>query len=328
MLTEPMAPHSKTSGYKSKFVIYAALGGNILVALTKLAAAWWTGSSAMLSEGIHSVVDSGNELLLLYGMWRASRPADRSHPLGHGRELYFWSFVVALLVFALGACVSIAQGIRHALHPEPIENVNVTYVVLGLSFLFDGASWLITLRSLKSKKGYAALLDEIHESKDPPSFIVLFEDSAALIGLALAFIGIYLSQRLELPVLDGVASIAIGLVLALAALALARETKGLLIGEPATQGIIDSIVKLAAGHSGITHADTVFTVHLSPEQILVALSVEFADELRTPDIENAVIDLEKRVHNAHPAVVAVFIKPQTSGRYQELVAARLDGAMD
>lgn len=323
-----MAPRSKTASFKSRFVIYAALAGNVLVAATKLAAAWWTGSSAMLSEGIHSIVDSGNELLLLYGMWRASRPPDRKHPLGHGRELYFWSFVVALLVFALGACVSIAQGIRHVLHPEPIENVLVSYVVLGLSFVFDGASWIVTMRSLKSKQGYSALLDEIHDSKDPPSFIVLFEDSAALIGLALAFIGIYLSQRLSMPVLDGAASIAIGLVLALAALALARETKGLLIGEPANQGIVDSIVKLAAGHSGITHANQVFTVHLSPDQILVALSVEFADELRTPDIENAVIELEQRVQRAHPAVVAVFIKPQTCGRYQELVGRRLSELND
>lgn len=317
-----MAPRSKTAAYKSRLVIYAALAGNVLVALTKLGAAAWTGSSAMLSEGIHSVVDTGNELLLLHGMRRAARPADRKHPLGHGREIYFWSFVVALLVFALGACVSIAQGIRHVLAPEAVENVAVSYWVLGLSVLFDGASWWVTLRTFKGKRGYAELLDQIHDSKDPPSFIVLFEDSAALIGLALAFLGIYLSQRLQLPVLDGIASILIGLVLAFTAVLLARETKGLLIGEPANQAIVDSITRLATELSGILSANQVFTVHLAPDQIMVALSIEFEDTLQTPEIEARVVDLERAVRRAQPAVVAVFIKPQTCSQFRAGEARR------
>ena len=202
-----MAPRPKTAAYSSRIAIYAALVGNLLVAATKLGAAVWTGSSAMLSEAVHSIVDTGNELLLLYGLRRAARPADRNHPLGHGREIYFWSFVVALLVFTLGACVSLYQGVLHVLNPEPIENVAVSYIVLGLSVLFDGLSWLITMRTFKGRRAYSEVLAEIHDSKDPASFVVLFEDSAALLGLAIAFVGIFLSQRLHMPVFDGLASI-------------------------------------------------------------------------------------------------------------------------
>ncbi|HEX4351248.1 MAG TPA: cation diffusion facilitator family transporter, partial [Polyangiales bacterium] len=250
-------PRPKTAALSSRFAIYAALIGNILVAATKMFAAVWTGSSAMLSEGIHSIVDTGNELLLLYGIHRAARRPDRNHPLGHGREIYFWSFIVALLVFAAGACVSIYEGIAHVLHPEPVENVAATYIVLALAVLFDGSSWVITMKTFRGKRTYSELLDAVHESKDPPSFIVLFEDSAALIGLAIAFVGIFLSQQLKQPVFDGIASILIGLVLAITAILLARETKGLLIGERADQSIVDSILQLTAQMNGVAHANEV-----------------------------------------------------------------------
>jgi cation diffusion facilitator family transporter len=316
-------PRPKTAALSSRTAIYAALLGNVLVAVTKLAAAAWTGSSAMLAEGVHSVVDSGNELLLLYGLHRAARRPDREHPLGHGREIYFWSFVVALLVFALGACVSLYEGVQHILRPATVENVGINYIVLALSVLFDGASWLVTMRTFKGKRRYSELMDAIHESKDPPSFIVLFEDSAALLGLVIAFAGIFLSQRLKLPVLDGVASVLIGLVLAVTAILLARETKGLLIGERADQHIVDSILQLAAKLDGVTHANEVVTVHLAPDQIMVALSIEFADELRTPEIEAHVIELERELNRTHPAVVALFVKPQSSGCWRESSARRL-----
>ncbi|HEY2736053.1 MAG TPA: cation diffusion facilitator family transporter [Polyangiales bacterium] len=316
-------PSSKTAALSSRFAIYAALVGNVLVAATKLAAAMWTGSSAMLSEGIHSIVDTGNELLLLYGIHRAARRPDRNHPLGHGREIYFWSFIVALLVFAAGACVSIYEGVSHVLHPAPVENVAVSYIVLALSVLFDGTSWVITMKTFRGKRAYSELLDAVHESKDPPSFIVLFEDSAALIGLAIAFLGIFLSQLLKQPVFDGIASILIGLVLAITATLLARETKGLLIGERADQSIVDSILRLTAEMDGVAHANEVLTIHLAPDQIMVALSIEFADELRTSDIEARVVDLEREVREAHPAVVALFVKPQTCGHWREVSARRL-----
>jgi cation diffusion facilitator family transporter len=306
----------------SRTVIYAAIAGNLLVASTKFAAAIWTGSSAMLSEGIHSVVDTGNELLLLYGMRRAKVRPDPDHPLGYGREIYFWSFVVALLIFAVGAGLSLFEGIVHVMNPTPIRNPAVNYAVLALSALFDGTTWWIALRSFKGDRRYAELFGAFRDSKDPPSFMVLFEDSAALIGLLIAFAGTYLSVKLDLPVLDGVASILIGLVLAVIASILARETKSLLIGEPADQSIIDAITRLAEEMEGIAHANGVLTVHLAPSQIMVALSLEFADELKTPEIEGKVSELERRVRRLHPEVTALFVKPQSPGGFKEMIAGR------
>lgn len=300
------------SGNSSRTILYVALAGNLLVAATKFVAAAWTGSSAMLSEGIHSLVDTGNEILLLYGMRRSAGGPDRDHPLGHGREIYFWSFVVALLIFTFGAGVSIYEGITHVLHPQAIEDAHVNYAVLALSALFEGSSWWFTLRKFKQGRPGIDLVRAVRRSKDPPSFIVLLEDSAALIGLLIAFAGVYCSVALQLPVLDGVASILIGLVLAATALILARETKGLLIGESAHQGTLDSILRIAGDIDGVVHAHHLVTVHLAPQQILAALSLEFTDEFRSPDIEACVIELEKRVLEKHPAVVALFIKPQTS----------------
>jgi cation diffusion facilitator family transporter len=306
----------------SRTIVYVALGANLLVTGIKFAAAAWTGSSAMLSEGVHSLVDTGNELLLLYGMRRGAARPDRDHPLGYGREVYFWSFAVALLVFALGAGVSIHEGITHILDPGPIRDVGANYAVLALSAMIDGGSWCITLRTFKGEKRYSEVFGAIRSSKDPPSFIVLFEDSAALVGLGIAFTGIFLSTRLNLPVLDGVASILIGLVLALTAALLARETKSLLIGERADQVIVDSILRLASTMQGVTHANGVLTVHLGPTQILVALSLEFADELRTSEIEGAITELENRIRLKHPAVVALFVKPQSSEGYKTTIAQR------
>jgi cation diffusion facilitator family transporter len=318
-----MSPRSLATRSSSRRVIYAAIAGNLAVAATKLAAAMFTGSSAMLSEGVHSLVDTGNEALLLYGMSRAAVRPDREHPLGHGREIYFWSFVVALLVFALGAVVSFVEGMNHILHPHPIESPMVNYVVLALSALFDGTTWWIALRSFKGRKPYAELFGAVRESKDPPSFMVLFEDSAALLGLLVAFAGSFLSVQLNLPVLDGIASLVIGLVLGVTATVLARETKGLLIGERADEGIIASIKQLAEDMDGIAHANGIITVHLAPQQIVVALSLEFDDALRTPEIEAKVGELEQRVCAAHPAVVALFVKPQSAAGYKESFEQRV-----
>jgi cation diffusion facilitator family transporter len=315
-------PPRRIASLSSRKVIYAAIVGNLLVAATKFVAAAWTGSSAMLSEAVHSVVDTGNSLLLLYGLHRAKQPPDRDHPLGYGREIYFWCFVVAVLVFALGAGVSLYEGITHIMNPEPIENAVVNYAVLGLSVLFDGTTWWIALRNFKGQKSYGELFSAIRNSKDPPSFMVLFEDSASLTGLAIAFVGTFLSVQLDLPILDGVASIVIGLVLAATAALLARETKGLLIREAADKPIVDSIIHIAEEMEGIAHANGIITVHLGPEQIVVALSLEFADELRTPEIEGKVTELERRVRHLHPAVIALFVKPQSSSAYKDTLARR------
>lgn len=309
----------------SRLVVYAALAGNFMVAVTKLWAAIWTGSSAMLSESIHSVVDMGNELLLLYGMHRAGQRPDQDHPFGYGREVYFWSFVVAVLVFTLGAGLSIYEGVHHILDPEPIENATANYLVLLAAGVFEGGSWLLTLHKFKGTKSYAELPDEVRRSKDPPTFIVLLEDTAALFGIATAFIGIWLSQHLHAPIYDGIASIIIGVILAVTAAILAQETKGLLIGERAHQGILDSILATVSALAGVVGANGVLTVHLAPHQILAALSVEFEDHLRTPQIETLVVDMETRIRDKHPEVVVLFIKPQTSGRFQQMQETRRNG---
>ncbi|MBV8633059.1 MAG: cation transporter [Burkholderiaceae bacterium] len=310
---------SGASSHSSKLVIYAALAGNFLVALTKLWAAIWTGSSAMLSESIHSVVDMGNEFLLLYGLCRANQRPDHDHPLGYGREVYFWSFVVAVLIFTLGAGLSIYGGIHHILDPDPVENVVASYLVLLAAAVFEGCSWRLTLSRFKGGKSYAELPGAVLHSKDPPTFIVLLEDTAAILGIIAAFAGIWLSQHFNEPVWDGVASIVIGVILAATAGVLAQETKGLLIGERAHQEVLDSILAEATSLDGVAGANGVLTAHLAPHQILAALSVEFEDHLATPQIEALVIEMETRLHALHPEIVALFIKPQTAGRFRDVL---------
>jgi cation diffusion facilitator family transporter len=296
---------------KSKFVVYAASIGNALVALTKFVAAWWTGSSAMLSEAIHSLVDTSNQLLLLYGIYRAARPPDDLHPLGHGREIYFWSFVVALLMFTLGAGVACYEGVQHILSPHEIVDPAISYIVLGCAALFEGTSWFVALREFRKAKGDLGYFEAVRRSKDPLTFTVLFEDSAALIGLLMAFAGTIASVRFEMPALDGAASIGIGLLLGATALALARESKGLLLGEPASSGLREAVMAIVRRTPGIEHGQIMFTVHLSPEQVVVALSLEFRDELTTPDIEKTTAALERAIREALPEVIAIFVKPQT-----------------
>ncbi|HEU5019288.1 MAG TPA: cation diffusion facilitator family transporter [Pseudolabrys sp.] len=311
---------------KSKLVVYAAITGNTLVAITKFIAAWLTGSSAMLSEAVHSVVDTSNQLLLLHGIHRAEKPPDGSHPLGYGRELYFWSFVVALILFTLGAGVTGYEGVLHILNPEEMTDPLISYAVYGAAAIFEGTSWTIALREFRRAKGNLGYYEAVRRSKNPPTFIVLFEDSAALLGLAIAAAGTFAAERLSLPVLDGVASIGIALVLGLTALALGRESKGLLLGEPASRELRQSILSIARETAGIERAQLVFTVHLSPEQVVVALNLEFRDELTAPEIEQVTRKLEHAVREAHPEVIAVFVKPQTAPAPSQSSFGRMGGA--
>ncbi len=306
----------------TRLTVYAALAGNLLVAATKTVAAVWTGSSAMLSEAVHSFVDTGNEILLLHGMNRSMRHADPEHPLGYGRELYFWSFIVALLVFALGAGVSIYQGILHVRQPRPISRPLVSYVVFGLCFLFEGASWLVSLRQFKAAKGSLGYYEAFRRSKDPPSFMVLFEDSAALLSITIATLGTFAATTLDMPVFDGVASILIGLVLAGTAALLARESKSLLIGERADRRLSASIMRMAGKHDAIAHANGLITVQLAPNQIVAALSVTFFDDIRASAIEELVRKLELDIRQSHPEVVDLFVKPQTGKAYEAGVRRR------
>jgi cation diffusion facilitator family transporter len=303
----------------SKLVVYAALAGNLFVAITKGIAAAWTGSSSMLSEAVHSLVDTTNEVLLLYGMRRAAHRADRYHPFGYGRELYFWSFIVALLIFALGAGVSIYEGIGHVRAPEAISDPAVNYVVLALAFLFEGTSWYVSLREFREVKGDLGYFEAFRRSKDPPTFMVLFEDSAALIGIVLAGVGTFASSSLGMPVMDGVASILIGVVLVATSMLLARESKSLLIGERADRGLTDAIMRIAGAEPGVESANGVITTQMAPDQIVAALSVDFANSVSARDVENVIVDIERKVRAERPDVVTLFVKPQSRAAYEAAV---------
>ena len=303
----------------SRNAVWAALIGNVLVATTKAGAAAFTGSSAMLSEAVHSCVDTGNELLLLYGMRVARKKADRDHPAGYGRELYFWSFIVALLVFALGAGVSIFQGVHRVRNPQPIENAFVSEIVLAASFLFEGYSWVVSVRQFGKAKGELGWWQAFVKSKDPPLFMVMFEDSAALIGIAIAAVGTVLAAHFDLPLADGISSILIGVVLAFTSTLLARESKSLLIGERADSALIQSILDIANAACGSSRANGVLTIQMAPDQIMAAMSFEFDDALTAPQIEEMIADIEHRIHAAHPEVTSLFIKPQNPQQYTRTV---------
>jgi cation diffusion facilitator family transporter len=294
---------------KSKLVVYAAITGNTLVAITKFIAAWLTGSSAMLSEAVHSVVDTSNQLLLLHGIHRAEKPPDGSHPLGYGRELYFWSFVVAVLVFALGAGVSIYEGIIHIANPEEAVSPFVAYGVLLVAFLLEGWLTIEAFRDFKKAKGPSGWIQAVRQSKDPPAFIVLLENGAARAGIIAAAIGLMLSQLTGNPFFDGAASIVIGTILAFTALLLAYESKGLLIGEAADPALVDSLHQLACSQAGVVGVGDVLTVHSSPDQITVMMNVDFRDDMPAGEVERIVCSVEQDARTRWPQVRRLFVRP-------------------
>ena len=298
----------------SKKAVYAALAANLLIALTKFVAAALSGSSAMWSEGIHSVVDSGNQALLLYGMRRAQRPADASFPFGYGKEVYFWSFVVALLVFATGAGLSLYEGVRHLREPGEMANPYVNYVVLAMAMAMEGASWLITYRQFGRMRGSRGLLDAVKRGKDPTVIALLFEDSAALAGLVVAAIGVALSHATGNTFYDGAASIIIGLILALTAFWLAFETKGLLIGEAANREVVAAITRLAKRHPEVDRVNEVLTMHVGPEYILAAVSLNIARDVPRNRAHAVMDELDETIKKTDPRLKRVFIESQTELR--------------
>ena len=300
------------SGWRANIVILGALAANLGIAVAKFIAAGISGSSAMLTEGVHSLVDSGNQLLLLYGQKRARKPADDQHPFGYGRELYFWSFVVAILIFAGGAGVSVYEGVLHIREPEPLRDPTINYVVLAVAFVFEGASWLIALREFNSDRR-GSWWRAIRTSKDPASFTVLFEDSAALVGLLVAGVGVWLSHEIEDPRLDGAASIVIGAVLATVAVLLSREAKGLLIGESADSELVAAIHDLLLAHPDITSVNHVRTIHSAPENVFVAVSADFNDSLTLGEGERAIEHIEARLKALHPQLSSIYIRPEKRG---------------
>jgi cation diffusion facilitator family transporter len=289
-------------------VVYAALAGNLAIAISKFVAAALTGSSAMLSEAIHSTVDTGNELLLMFGMRRAERPADASHPFGYGLQLYFWVFVVAVLIFGFGAVFSFIEGLRKISDPAPIENVIINYVVLGLAIVFEAGSWYVAYNEFRKQTNGRGWFRTVRRSKDPTVFAVLFEDTAALIGLVIALAGIALGELLRMPVLDGVASLGIGLVLAVTAIFLGYESQSLLTGEAAYPEVRQGIEAIARSAPGVRHINQVLTMHFGPEQILAALSLDFDDAISAEQVEEAVAGIERSVKSEFPEVTRIFVE--------------------
>ncbi|ARP82872.1 cation transporter [Bordetella genomosp. 8] len=295
----------------SKKVIYVALAGNLLIALTKLFAAMYTGSSAMLSEAVHSLVDTGNGGFLLYGMRQARRPPDKRFPFGHGKEIYFWSFIVALLIFSLGAGISIYEGVRHLREPVRIEDPVVNYIVLGLSMLFEGSAWLVALKEFRRQKGKQGYLEAVEAGKDPTAFAVLLEDSAAMLGLLFALAGLTLSEVTGNMMYDGAASIVIGVILASVAILLARETKGLLIGESASPEVVDGVRALMEETPGVDRVNEILTMHMGPDYILVNVSLMLSPTLDRAQAHEIFDLIDARIKSRYRRVKRVFIESET-----------------
>jgi cation diffusion facilitator family transporter len=304
-------------------VVYAALAANLAIAISKFVVAAFTRSSAMLAEAFHSAVDTGNELLLLLGHHRSARPADPQHPFGYGRELYFWAFIVAVSVFAMGGALSIHEGISRLLHPQPLEPARWNYVVLAIASMFEVYSWRSAYRELdRTGKPGQTLWQAVRRSKDPAVFTVLVEDSAGLLGIALAFLGVYLSHALQKPYLDPAASIAIGLVLMLAAGALSVETGGLLVGESAHRDEVETLQRLIAADPAVERVGGVLTMQLGPDEVLLNADIGFRRQLTIDELEAAVDRIEARVQTQFPAVRRIFVEPASFRQHpQEKPAA-------
>jgi cation diffusion facilitator family transporter len=317
-----------TARIRENIVLYGALAANLGIGVAKFVAAGITGSSSMLTEGVHSCVDSGNQILLLYGQHRAKRQPDAIHPFGYGRELYFWAFVVAILIFAVGAGVSVYEGYLHILEPEPLRDPLVNYIVLAIAFAMEGASWFIAMREFAKAKGDSGWWRAIRQSKDPAGFIVLFEDSAALAGLVIAGIGVWASHAFADPRIDGVASILIGLILGLVAMLLAREAKGLLIGERANPHVVETVRSIVAAHPAVSAVNHVRTIHTAPDAIFVAVSADFVDTVTMGDGETIIEEMEDQLREAVPTLSSIYIRPEKSENAATLTRMQTEATHD
>lgn len=291
--------------------ILIALGANVGIAAAKFVAAAFTGSSAMLTEGVHSLVDSTNQLLLLYGRARSKKPADAAHPFGYGRELYFWSFIVAILVFALGAGVSVYEGVLHILEPEPATSPLIAFAVLGIAFALEGWSTIAALKDFNAARR-GTIWQEIRGTKDAATLVILLENSGALVGLVVAAVGLALSLLTGNPLWDGLASVIIGLVLGVLAVVLLYEAKGLLIGESADPALVAAIRECAAAHAGIVRVHEVLTLHSAPTMVTAIISADFEDSMTARDVERIVLAIERDVADRYPILSRVYVRPRDS----------------
>lgn len=293
---------------ESKAAIYGAIAANVAIAITKFVVAGVTGSSAMLSEGIHSAVDTFNGVLLLIGVRLSKRPPTDEHPFGHGKELYFWSLIVAVLIFGLGGGISFYEGVQHMLHPEPMKDPTWNYIVLGAAALFEGASFAIALRQFLSEAKGAPFWQSLHRSKDPTTYTVLAEDSAALLGLLIAAAGIWTSHRFDMPALDGAASVLIGLLLAGVAILLVRESHGLLIGEGIRPETAREIRRMARAQPGVRDVGRILSMYMGPDEVLVTIDIDFEDGTVTGDAARAIAAIGDEVRQRYPVIKRLFIE--------------------
>ena len=299
---------------ESKLAVVAAVVANLIIAIIKFIAAAVTGSSAMISEGIHSLVDTGNGLLLLLGMRRSARPPDEGHPFGHGKALYFWSLVVAVSIFGIGGGMSLYEGISHIQHVAPTSELGdptVAYIVLAISFLVEGVSFTVAMRQFWKAKGSLGPWQFIRASKDPSLYTVVLEDSAAMLGLVFAFLGIYFGHLLGNPYLDGIASIAIGLLLMSVAFILASETKGLLLGEGAGPEVLADIRRIVEADERVERAGDILTMYMGPHDLLVNLGVNFKRGTRAEEMHESIRTIEHEIATAHPECVRVYIEAES-----------------
>lgn len=296
----------------SKTAVYASLAANLAIAVTKFIAAYFTGSSAMVSEGIHSIVDSGNAILILLGIKWSQKPADEEHPFGYGKELYFWTLIVAILIFAIGGGMSIYEGMIHLQHPSASTDPTVNYIVLVIAAIFEGAAWFLAYRKINMGRGKKSLWQTVKDSKDPATFAVLFEDTAAILGLIIAFIGVFLSHTFDEPRFDGAASVLIGVVLAVVSVMLAYESKGLLVGEGADPRLVKKIHALVNEDKEVKDCAKPLTMHLGPEEVFLALDVKFSPTLTVAELSKAIVRLETTIRNAHPQVKRIFVEAKSA----------------
>ena len=295
----------------SKFPIYSALGANLAIAITKFIAAGYTGSSAMLSEGIHSVVDALNEVLLLYGIKRSQKPADAHRPFGYGKELYFWAFMVSILIFGIGGGISFYEGVNHILNPVIIRDPHWNYIVLAFAFVFDGFSFITAQREFSRQRGQMPFWRAVRHSKDPSTFVVLFEDAADLLGLILAFLGVFLGHYFQNPYFDGIASILIGCVLTAVSVVLARESRSLLMGESAEPTIITEVTAIAEAHPSVHKVIRHLSMYMAPEELIMVLTVAFKEDVVSAEVTQAIDSIRASIQTQNPTIKQLFIEPDT-----------------
>lgn len=295
----------------SKTAIYSALVANFVIAVSKFVAASITGSSAMLSEGIHSLVDTGNQALLLLGIKKSAKPADPKHPFGHGKELYFWALIVAVILFSLGGGISLYEGIMHLQNPAELSDPLWSYIVLAIAFVFETFAWRVAYKELTKVKSELSFYRKLKESKDPAIFVVLVEDSAALLGVIVAFLGIFFGHLMDNPYLDAIASIIIGLILACVAVFLVVESKGLLLGEGVKNSTFVSLKNILEKNESIIKFQDPLTMHFGPQEVMVAINVEFDRNLKSIDIEKVIDNIENEIYTKHPEVKRIFIEAES-----------------